>query len=183
MIKVKWKKSLSTFKNKILKFSQQNVGRGRFLLQPDNPLRQAEVRLLGQRPQRPRRMLPLTHSGKLFNRSIYYVYYTGGPCCSRFRLFADQKIGRVPNMREISQNKTKAWVFILAGLQERNNNNQRDPKIVVVGLWSYEIENGLFVWMIHNFTPGPLYKPHLPQILTVFYYKKTEETLLVSLKI
>ena len=65
------------------------MGRGRFLLQPDNPLRQAEVRLLGQRPQRPRRMLPLTHSGKLIN--IYYVYYTGGPCCSRFRLFADQK--------------------------------------------------------------------------------------------
>ena len=84
-------------------------------------------------------MLPLTHSGKLFN--IYYVYYTGGPCCSRFRLFADQKIGRVPNMREISQNKTKAWVFILAGLQERNNNIQRDPKIVyVVDRWSLVFE-------------------------------------------
>ena len=49
------------------------MGRGRFLLQLDNPLRQAEVRLLGQRPQRPRRMLPLTHSGKLIN--IYNVYF------------------------------------------------------------------------------------------------------------
>ena len=44
-------------------------------------------------------------------------------------------------MREISQNKTKAWVFILAGLQERNNNNQRDPKIVyVVDRWSLVFE-------------------------------------------
>jgi len=53
--------------------NDKNVGRGRLLLQPDNPLRQAEVRLLGQQPQRLWRMLSFTHSGNLLK--IYDLYY------------------------------------------------------------------------------------------------------------